>query len=101
DVGPERPREIADSVTNRMKQEDARGWASEDELFTELKAANARTPDDVLRAYVKYGSKRKPDGRVIWKRDPNIANGFVPTDLWRLVREIKAAIIYVLCGRST
>src|SRR6185369_310738 len=56
DVGPERPREIADSVTNRMKQEDERGWASEDALFAELKAGNARTPEEVLRAYVKYGS---------------------------------------------
>lgn len=101
DVGPERPREVADSVTNRMKQEDERGWASEDELFAELKRSNARTPDEILRAYVKYGSKRRPDGRVIWKRDPNIANGFVPTDLWRFIRQIKAPIIYILGGRST
>jgi pimeloyl-ACP methyl ester carboxylesterase len=101
DVGPERPREVADSVTNRMKQEDERGWASEDELFTELKRSNARTPDEILRALVKHGSKRKPDGRVIWKRDPNISNGFVPTDLWRFIRQIKSPIIYVLGGRST
>jgi pimeloyl-ACP methyl ester carboxylesterase len=101
DVGPERPREVADSVTNRMKQEDERGWASEDELFTELKRSNARTPDEILRALVKHGSKRKPDGRVIWKRDPNISNGFVPTDLWRFIRQIKSPISYVLGGRST
>jgi pimeloyl-ACP methyl ester carboxylesterase len=101
DVGPERPREIADSGANRMRQEDERGWASEDELLTQLKASNARTNPDVLTAYVKYGSKRRPDGRVIWKRDPKIANGFVPTELWRFVREIKAPIIYVLGGRST
>ena len=101
DVGPERPREIADSGTNRMRQEDERGWASEDELLAQLKASNARTNPDVLAAYVKYGSKRRPDGRVIWKRDPKIANGFVPTDLWRFVREIRAPIIYVLGGRST
>jgi len=100
DVGPERPREIADSVTNRMKQEDERGWASEEALLAELKASNSRTPEEVLRAYVKYGSKRRPDGRVIWKRDPNIANGFVPTDLWRFVRQIKSPIIYILGGRS-
>ena len=101
DVGPERPREIANSVTNRMRQDDERGWASEEALFAELKASNARTPDEVLRAYVKYGSKRKADGRVIWKRDPNIANGFVPTDLWRFIRQIKSPIIYILGGRST
>jgi pimeloyl-ACP methyl ester carboxylesterase len=101
DVGPERPREIADSGTNRMRQEDERGWASEEELLSQLKASNARTNPEVLEAYVKYGSKRRPDGRVIWKRDPKIANGFVPTELWRFVREIKAPIIYVLGGRST
>jgi pimeloyl-ACP methyl ester carboxylesterase len=100
DVGPERPREIADSGTNRMRQEDERGWASEEELLTQLKNSNARTNPDVLAAYVKYGSKRRPDGRVIWKRDPKIANGFVPTELWRFVRQIKAPIIYILGGRS-
>jgi len=101
DVGPERPREIADSGTRRMQQEDERGWASEEELLAELKAGNARTAEEVLRAYVKYGSKRRADGRVIWKRDPKIANGFVPTELWRFVREIKSPIIYILGGRST
>ncbi len=100
DVGPERPREIADSGASRLKQEDVRGWASEDELLAELKASNARTPEEILRAYVQYGSKRRPDGRVIWKRDPNIANGFVPTELWQYVREIKSPIIYILGGRS-
>src|SRR5499427_4992324 len=69
DVGPERPREIADSGANRMRQEDERGWTSEEELLTQLKASNARTNPEVLEAYVKYGSKRRPDGRVIWKRD--------------------------------
>lgn len=101
DVGPERPREIADSLTNRIRQEDERGWASEEELLTQLKASNARTNPDVLAAYVRYGSKRRPDGRLIWKRDPKIANGFVPTELWRFVRAIKVPIIYVLGGRST
>ena len=101
DVGPERPREIADGMVNRLKQEDERGWASEDELFAQQKKGNPRTGDEVLRAYVRYGSKKRPDGRIIWKRDPAIGNGFVPTELWRFVREIKAPIIYVLGGRST
>ena len=101
DVGPERPREIADSGTNRMRQEDERGWASEEELLAQLKTSNPRTNPEVLTAYVKYGSKVRADGRVIWKRDPKIANGFVPTELWKFVREIKSPIIYVLGGRST
>src|SRR4030095_8237406 len=101
DVGPERPREIADGMNNRLRREDERGWASEVELLAELRNSNARTSADVLRPLAHLGSKPRPDGRVIWKRDPKIGNGFVPTELWRFVREIKAPIIYVLGGRST
>jgi esterase len=101
DVGPERPREIADGFTSRVKREDETGWASEEELFANLKAGNSRTPDEILRAYAHYGSKPRVDGRIVWKRDPAIGNGFVPTELWRFVRQIKAPIIYILGGRST
>jgi esterase len=101
DVGPERPREIADGMTTRLKQEDERGWASEAELLAQQKFGSPRTGEDILRAYVHYGSKPREDGRIIWKRDPAIGNGFVPTELWRFVREIKSPIIYVLGGRST
>ena len=101
DVGPERPREIADGFTSRLKQEDEKGWASENELFAQLKTGSPRTADEILRAYAHFGSKKRPDGRVIWKRDPGIGNGFVPTELWRFVRQIKSPIIYVLGGRST
>jgi esterase len=101
DVGPERPREIADGMPSRLKREDEQGWASEDELFAQQKNGNPRTSEEILRAYVHYGSKRRSDGRIIWKRDPAIGNGFIPTELWRFVREIKAPIIYILGGRST
>ena len=101
DVGPERPREIADGMTARLKQEDEKGWASEEELLAQQKAGSPRTAEEILRAYVHYGSKRRPDGRIIWKRDPAIGNGFVPTELWRFVRQIKSPIIYVVGGRST
>src|SRR4030095_10680351 len=101
DVGPERPREIADGMTARLKQEDERGWASETELLTLQKPSSPRTGEDILRAYVHFGSKPRADGRIIWKRDPAIGNGFVPTELWRFVREIKSPIIYILGGRST
>jgi len=101
DVGPERPREIAEGVTSRIQQEDEKGWSSEDELFAQLKAANSRTSEEVLRAYAHYGSRPRADGRIIWKRDPQIGNGFVPTELWRFIREIKSPIIYILGGRST
>jgi pimeloyl-ACP methyl ester carboxylesterase len=101
DVGPERPSQLADNVARQLKQEDATGWASEEELLAQLKTSYPRTSEEILRAYSHYGTKKRADGRVIWKRDPAIANGFVPTELWRFVRQIKPPIIYVLGGRST
>ena len=101
DVGPERPSQLADNVARQLKQEDATGWASEEELLAQLKTSYPRTSEEILRAYSHYGTKKRPDGRVIWKRDPAIANGFVPTELWRFVRQIKPPIIYILGGRST
>jgi len=101
DVGPERPSQLADNVARQLKQEDATGWASEEELLSQLKTSYPRTSEEILRSLSHYGTKKRADGRVIWKRDPAIANGFVPTELWRFVRQIKPPIIYVLGGRST
>jgi pimeloyl-ACP methyl ester carboxylesterase len=100
DVGPERPRQIADNYSRRVAQEEA-GWASEDELLAQLRKTNAGTTDAVLVPYVRYGTKRRDDGRIVWKRDPQLVKGFVATDLWRFVREIKAPTLYVIGGRST
>jgi esterase len=100
DVGPERPRQIADNYSRRVAQEEA-GWASEDELLAQLRKTNAGTTDGVLVPYVRYGTKRRDDGRIVWKRDPQLVKGFVATDLWRFVREIKAPTLYVIGGRST
>lgn len=99
DVGPERPQQISDSYARRVKQED-QGWASEEELFaTLMKGAGAS--EAVIRPYIRYGTKRRADGRLVWKRDPNLVKGFVATDLWQHVRNITAPILYLLGGRST
>jgi len=100
DVGPERPRQIADNYAKRVQQEQA-GWASEEELLAQLKKTNPRMSPAVLEPYVRYGAKRRADGRIEWKRDPQLVNGFVATDLWRFVRNIKSPILYILGGRST
>jgi pimeloyl-ACP methyl ester carboxylesterase len=100
DVGPERPRQIADSYAKRVQQEQA-GWASEEELLAQLRKSNPRMSDAVLGPYVRYGTKRRADGRIEWKRDPQLVKGFVATDLWRFVRNIKSPILYILGGRST
>jgi len=100
DVGPERPRQIADNYARRVQQEQA-GWASQEELLAQLRKANPRMSATVLDNYVRYGSKRRADGRIEWKRDPRLVNGFVATDLWRFVRNIESPILYILGGRST
>jgi len=99
DVGPERTNEIASACTPQVEQEKD-GWASEDDLLASLKRTNARTPEPILRAYAHYGSKRRDDGRVVWKRDPNLAKGFVPTELWQFVNKIQCPTIYILGGNS-
>ena len=83
-----------------MSQEE-KGWASQDELLVQLKKDNPLTSEPVLRTLAQYGSKRRADGRIVWKRDPAIGKGFVPTELWQTVRQIKAPIVYILGGAST
>ncbi len=100
DVGPERPREVSNRRADRMAKE-AEGWASADDMLVQVKKENPRTPEPVLKELVRYGSKQRADGRIVWKRDPAILNGFVPTELWSTVRLIKAPIIYILGGAST
>lgn len=99
DVGPERPNEIASAFARRVRQEQ-QGWASEDELVTSLRRTNPRTPETLLRTYAHYGTKRNAAGRLVWKRDPNLVKGFVPTDLWDSVRRITCPTIYILGGAS-
>jgi pimeloyl-ACP methyl ester carboxylesterase len=100
DVGPERPRQIADSYGRRVATAQ-QGWASEDVLIAELKRSNPRMPDENIRTYVRYGTTRDASGRVIWKRDPRVAEGFVVTDLWRFVSRITSPALYIVGGRST
>jgi esterase len=100
DVGPERPRTISDNFA-RSVERDARGWADEDELLAQLQRENAGIPPDQLRSYARYGSKRDASGRLVWKRDPQLARGFVETELWQYVRRITSPTIYIIGGRST
>jgi esterase len=99
DVGPERPPAISERRAKRMAGEE-NGWASADELLAQVKATYPRTPEPLLRAFVRHGSKTRADGRIVWKRDPAINKGFVPTEIWRYVRRIKAPILYILGGAS-
>ena len=103
DVGPERPASIADGFAQRVQQEraDDTSWASEDELFAQTKKQNPGVSDEILHAYVKSAVKRRADGRFVWKRDPQLAKGFVVTELWRYISRITCPTIYILGGKST
>jgi len=99
DVGPERPRNIADGFARRVQQE-ANGWTSEDDLVSQLVMQNPRTPERLLRTYAHFGTMRRPDGRLVWKRDPNLVKGFVETELWQYVGKITSPTLYVIGGAS-
>ena len=100
DVGPERPPAISGRRANRMGKEES-GWSSVNELIAQLKTDYPRTSEAILRNLAEHGSKGRADGRIVWKRDPAILKGFVPTEIWRFVRGIKAPIAYILGGAST
>ena len=99
DVGPERPQDISDNFARQVRQE-ADGWASEDELVKQLVAQNRRTSESQLRTYAHFGTKSRADGRIVWKRDPNLVKGFVPTELWQYVSKITSPTLYVIGGAS-
>jgi len=64
DVGPERPRQIADNYAKRVQQEQA-GWASQDELLSQLRKSNPRMSPAVLEPYVRYGTKTRADANPL------------------------------------
>ena len=99
DVGPERPKTISDGFARGVER-DAKGWASEEELLAQLKSENQGISEEQLRRYAHYASRRTPEGRLVWKRDPNLAKGFIETELWQYVRRITSPTIYVIGGRS-
>lgn len=100
DVGPERPQDIAAGFARRVQQE-ANGWGSEAELIDFLKAQSPTVSDDLIRAHAQSATRRREDGRLVWKRDPNLVKGFVPTELWPAVRQIRSPALYVLGGKSS
>ncbi len=100
DVGPQRTSEIASGFARRVQQEE-HGWASEDELVASLMRGGGTVSEELQRNYAHFGSKRREDGRILWKRDPDLVKGFVVTDLWQYVSKITCPTIYILGGAST
>jgi pimeloyl-ACP methyl ester carboxylesterase len=99
DVGPERPEDISKGFAQRAQRE-MKGWASEDELLSSMRQGRTRVPEAMHRNWIRYETKRQENGRVVWKYDPAVTKGFVPTELWAYVRRIKAPTIYLLGAES-
>src|SRR5262249_30202588 len=100
DVGPERTNEIASGFAGRVEGEE-KGWASEDELVESLMRGGGKPAEALQRNYAHFGTKKRADGRLVWKRDPNLVKGFVPTELWQYVRKITCPTLYLLGGASS
>jgi hypothetical protein len=92
DVGPERPRSIANRMAVQIEREDAEGWKSVEALIAELVEANPRTRTDVTEAWARFGAHARDDGRIVWKRHRAIATDFVPLQHWPMVRKFAPPI---------
>ena len=101
DVGPERPQSVTNTLTSRIGQE-TEGWASEEELLKSIRGNRTRTPEQEqdLLDRVKYESKKLPNGRVVWKYDPNITAGLGPVELWPYIKAYKAKALYIVGANS-
>ena len=101
DVGPERPASVTKTLTSRIGQE-TEGWASEEELLKSIRGNRTRTPEQEqdLVDRVSHESKRLPNGRVVWKYDPNITAGLGPVELWQYVKRYKAKVLYIIGANS-
>jgi pimeloyl-ACP methyl ester carboxylesterase len=99
DVGPERPPAISNRRASRMLEEE-KGWATVNDLLAQLRKDYPRTAEPLLRSFAIEGSRPRADGRLVWKRDPAIQKGFVPTELWASAAAIKAPVIFILGGAS-
>lgn len=100
DVGPERPESIA-SGFSRNAERNAEGWATEEELVQSQLQPGTAITEEMVRRWIRQETKRREDGRLVWKYDPDIAKGFVVTELWEYVSRIQAPTLYVLGGNST
>jgi pimeloyl-ACP methyl ester carboxylesterase len=99
DVGPERPEAVTRTLTQRIQGE-TDGWASEDDLLKSMRRGQTRVPEETHRNWIRYETRKLPNGRIIWKYDPNVTQGLGPVDLWTYIRKIKAPTLYMVGANS-
>jgi pimeloyl-ACP methyl ester carboxylesterase len=99
DVGPERPESVTTTLTQRIQKE-TEGWASEEELLASMRRGQTRIPEETHRTWIRYETRKLPNGRIVWKYDPNVTQGLGPVDLWKYIKQIKAPTLYMVGARS-
>jgi pimeloyl-ACP methyl ester carboxylesterase len=99
DVGPERPESVTTTLTQRIQRE-TEGWASEQELLASMRRGQTRISEETHRNWIRHETKRLPNGRLVWKYDPNVTQGLGPVDLWKYIKQIKAPTLYLVGANS-
>jgi len=99
DVGPERPETVTRTLTQRIQGE-TEGWASEEELLKSMRRGQTRVPEETHRNWIRYETRKLPNGRIIWKYDPNVTQGLGPVDLWTYIKKIRAPTLYMVGANS-
>jgi pimeloyl-ACP methyl ester carboxylesterase len=99
DVGPERPDTVTRTLTQRI-QGDTEGWASEEDLLKSMRRGQTRVSEATHRNWIRYETRKLPNGRIAWKYDPNVTQGLGPVDLWPYIRKFKAPVLYMVGANS-
>ena len=80
--GPERPQNIADAFARRVEQEaNGLGVGRRARRAARGRRTGGRRSRCCARTRTS-ASSAGTDGRLVWKRDPNLVKGFVETELW-------------------
>ena len=48
----------------------------------------------------RHETKKLPNGRIVWKYDPNVTQGLGPVDLWKYIKLVKAPTLYMVGANS-
>jgi pimeloyl-ACP methyl ester carboxylesterase len=65
-----------------------------------MRRGQTRIPEETHRNWIRHETKKLPNGRIVWKYDPNVTQGLGPVDLWKYIKLIKAPTLYMVGANS-
>jgi esterase len=77
-----------------------RVFDSVEEAFAQARAQNPRPPEEVQRERVRWGLRRRPDGRFELKYDPEAPRRWQPADLWAALCAIACPTLVIRGAES-